>query len=110
MEIREKAMRSHGKREVDGGDGRSPRADRIAQYENPQHPSNWRGQATQQNLDRWSARASQNSQCAPRAASGPADLHSTKIKLHDTSAPPRSRPDVDERMTDGGARPRYLDE
>jgi len=53
--------RSHGKREHEGGNGRSPSLDRVEQYRNPEHSANWDGRSTQKAIDRWSDRASRYS-------------------------------------------------
>jgi hypothetical protein len=118
------ATRSHGKRVSDGGDGRNVREDRIKQYSDPLHRSNWDGRSHQDAIDRWSDRASRHSQLADRAAGDPSTNGATKpnldpparsqseagkVRLHSTSSPPRTRPDVDAKMTDGKPRPRIAD-
>jgi hypothetical protein len=63
----------------------SNRTTRIREYADPGH-SPWRGQNTQQNLDHWAARATENSRLAPRAKSGEVKLPSTgEVRTHSTS-------------------------
>jgi len=59
--------RSHGKREHEGGNGRSPSLDRVEQYRDPTNRAHWHGQSTQENIDRWSDRASRHSGESMRA-------------------------------------------
>jgi hypothetical protein len=108
------ALRTHGRRTQDGGDGRNVREHRLQQYANPASRTHAHGQSTQQNLDQWSARASKHSEQSERAAGtranngslkpggDPPAVHSTgpKVTLHDTSAPPRTNPDTDAAMVD----------
>jgi hypothetical protein len=64
------------------------RTSRIKDYATPNSgPDDWRGAGRDQaNIDRWSARAAENSQLAPRAAKT-MTLHDTgKMVIGDTSA------------------------
>jgi hypothetical protein len=65
------------------------RQDRLKEYAKPLRSENWQGAGRdQENIDRWSARASDNSQIAPRASDGPMKLPSTKVTMRDTSMKP----------------------
>jgi hypothetical protein len=57
--------------------------------------SGWNGASRDQgNIDRFSKRATAESQCAPRASDGPMKLPSTKVNTRDTSMKPyRSQAD-----------------
>jgi hypothetical protein len=57
------------------------RTDRLKDYANPTNSKNWCGESTKEYVARWSARASANSQLAPRAKGG-------EIELPDTSESP----------------------
>jgi hypothetical protein len=59
---------SHGKRVSDGGSGRSPVMHRLEQYGNQSSRANWCGLSRADDIARWSKRAAENSQLAPRAA------------------------------------------
>ena len=66
------------------------RMDRLRELKNPASRSNWRGAGRDQsNIDRWSARATENSQIAPRATN-------KAISLPDTNSgdgvKPKTRP------------------
>jgi hypothetical protein len=77
------------------------RLDRLKEYANPVSRDNWRGAGRDQaNIDRWSERAEENSDCAEhRAKGGKVALPDTdKPDLHKTDAPPRRNPKVDARM------------
>jgi hypothetical protein len=64
------------------------RQDRLdKEYSKPL--SGWQGNARdQKNIDRWSERATANSQCAPRASDGPMKLPSTKVNQRDSDMRP----------------------
>ncbi|WP_043159325.1 hypothetical protein [Bradyrhizobium sp. Ai1a-2] len=87
------------------------RQERLKEYANPRREANWDGAASDKaNLDRWAARASENSAIAPRARSGEVRLPDTGMNVHDSAAPPRRDRGVDARMkakadldTDGGS-------
>jgi len=66
----------------------SKRQERLNEYKNPTRSENWCGESSDKAyLDRWSARAAENSQKPPRAKGGKMDLPSTgEIALHVTSA------------------------
>ena len=54
-----------------------------------QRPSIWQGASRDQgNIDRFSQRATANSELAPRASDGPMKLPSTKVNTRDTSMRP----------------------
>jgi hypothetical protein len=70
------------------------RQDRLKkEYSKPL--SGWQGAGRDQaNIDRWSDRATENSQLAPRASDGPMKLPSTKVTTRETSMKPyRSQAD-----------------
>lgn len=71
------------------------RQDRLKEYSKPLRAGNWQGAGRDQaNIDRWSERATENSQCAPRASDGPMKLPSTKVTTRDTNMKPyRSQAD-----------------
>lgn len=65
------------------------RQDRLKEYAKPLRAANWQGAGRDQaNIDRWSARAAENSKIAPRATDGPMKLPSTKVNQRDTSMKP----------------------
>ena len=60
------------------------RMKRLQEYADPSH-SEWRGQSTQPNIDRWSKRSTSESKLAPRAKSGDVKLPSTgEMSMHST--------------------------
>jgi hypothetical protein len=69
--------------------------DRLKEYAKPLRAANWQGAGRDQaNIDRWSERATENSQLAPRASKGEMKLPSTKVNTRDTSMKPyRSQAD-----------------
>ena len=78
------------------------RLDRLRDYANPVSRENWRGASRDMaNIDRWSERASEESDSyRHRAKGGQVQLPDTggKVAVHDSAAPPRHDPDVDARM------------
>ena len=64
------------------------RAKRLKGYANPSRRENWDGESCDKaNLDRWSARAAENSKVAPRARGGAMKLPDTgKMSRHDTAS------------------------
>ena len=50
---------------------------RLKQYARPADKSWWHGEHTPENIKRWQAYATENSQLAPRAKDGPIDLPDT---------------------------------
>jgi hypothetical protein len=74
--------------------------DRLKEYQKPNRKGNWNGAASDQaNIDRWSARASENSKIAPRASDGEMKLPSTgKMDVRDTGMGPKVSRKVDARM------------
>jgi hypothetical protein len=72
------------------------RQDRLKEYSKPTRAGNWNGSSRDQaDLDRWSNRATEQSQCAPRASDGPMKLPSTKVNQRDSAmAPYRPRTNV----------------
>lgn len=89
---------------------KSPSLRRLERYADPSNKANWRGAGRdQKNIDRWSERASRNSEIAPRAAGDPSTNGSRQMLQdppkvppnggrampHSTEAPPRRKPQVD---------------
>jgi hypothetical protein len=87
------------------------RIERLRQYANPRSKENWRGAGRdQKNIDRFSERATENSELAPRASgkpnngvpereTDPPELHNTgKVKLRSTATPPRRDREIDRHM------------
>ena len=73
------------------------RQDRVKEYANPRHGPQGAGR-DQKNIDAWSARATANSQIAPRASDGPMKLPSTgKQTVRDTSMAPKAARKIDAR-------------
>ena len=79
------------------------RIDRLKEYAAPTRKGNWEGQARDQSaIDRWSDRASENSQLAPRSTGmEQAEAHSTgkSMDMRDTAMKPREARNADARMT-----------
>jgi hypothetical protein len=64
----------------------SPRDTRLKEYANPSH-SEWRGQSTRENIDRWAARNARESDGADHRASTakePALPSTGEMKVHST--------------------------
>jgi hypothetical protein len=93
----------------------SNRIERLKQNANPTRRQNWRGASRdKENIDRWSARASQNSEIAPRAKgradiggtltaySDPPEEHPTgrRMEMRPTDMPPKVSRAVDKAMVD----------
>jgi hypothetical protein len=81
------------------------RLERLKEYAKPTRKENWQGAGRDQaNIDRWSERATENSDGADHRATGTerAEAHSTGKKPVDrpTSIAPRASRDVDARMVD----------
>ncbi|MGB6400471.1 MAG: hypothetical protein WBF73_33020 [Bradyrhizobium sp.] len=80
------------------------RLERLREYARPTRRENWRGAGRDQgNIDRWSERASENSEIAPRASDKPMDLPSTtnrQLGLRSTKSAPRTDAATDARMVD----------
>jgi hypothetical protein len=77
------------------------RLERLREYARPSRPENWQGAGRDQaNIDRWSERASENSQVAPRAAKGEVRVPDTgkRTELRDTAMSPRTSRKVDAAM------------
>jgi hypothetical protein len=77
------------------------RIDRLKEYARPTRRENWQGAGRDQgNIDRWSDRASDNSQIAPRAPSGEVKVPDTgkRTELRDTAMSPREARKADARM------------
>jgi hypothetical protein len=77
------------------------RIERLRQYSKPTRAGNWQGAGrSQENIDRWSERASDNSQIAPRASSGEVKVPDTgkRTELRDTAMSPRTSRKVDAAM------------
>jgi hypothetical protein len=78
----------------------SNRIERLKEYANPTRAGNWNGASRDQaNIDRWSNRAAEQSQCAPRASDGPMKLPDTNAKQQiDPKSSPRTTAAIDKRM------------
>jgi hypothetical protein len=79
------------------------RMDRLKEYAKSLRPENWQGETNDKaNIDRWSARATNNSQLAPRATGIDETVmpHSTgkSMDTRSTTAAPREARSVDKRM------------
>jgi hypothetical protein len=90
----------------------SNRLERLKGYSKPLRSENWQGESRQQYIDRWSGRATEESQIAPRASGSlatngrpsrdldPPDLQSTgkQMESRPTTTAPREARNVDKRM------------
>jgi hypothetical protein len=79
------------------------RIERLREYAKPTRREDWRGASRDQsNIDRWSTRASENSDGADHRATGTerAEAHSTgkRVDLRSTKAEPRTSAEIDARM------------
>jgi hypothetical protein len=74
--------------------------ERLRELQNPRSKKNWNGASRDQaNINRWSGRASENSDGRKhRAKSGEIELPNTNVELHSTAAPPRRDRKVDAHM------------
>jgi hypothetical protein len=62
---------------------------RLKQYSRPTDKSWWHGEHYDPaNIERWQARATENSKIAPRARDGEIELPSTNVRTRDTSMRP----------------------
>ncbi|HEY6258211.1 MAG TPA: hypothetical protein VIY51_20710 [Xanthobacteraceae bacterium] len=73
--------RSHGVRKSDGGTGRSPSLDRVAEYKKPLHERNWHGASTQANIEDWVDRARQHAQPGAHTMAKPQHCQSPEAGL-----------------------------
>jgi hypothetical protein len=84
--------------------------ERLREYKNPRSTKWWDGESTQANIDRWSRRASTNSDGRRHRATGSekVELPSTgEVKVHSTASPPRCNRKVDAHMA-GKDDPNYV--
>ena len=75
--------------------------DRLKEYAKPLRKENWQGAGrAQANIGRWSDRATEQSQIAPRASGGEVKLPDTgkQTALRDTAMSPRAARNADARM------------
>jgi hypothetical protein len=79
----------------------SNRIERLKEYANPTRAGNWNGASRDQaDLDRWSKRATEQSQCAPRASDKAMRLPDTNAKQQlDPKSSPRTSAEIDARMS-----------
>lgn len=77
------------------------RIDRLKEYAGK--PKGLQGEGrSEKNLKGWSARATENSEIAPRASDGPMELPSTTVKARDTAMKPKEQRKVDSAMAGRG--------
>jgi hypothetical protein len=77
------------------------RTDRLKEYAKPLRAANWQGAGRdQENIDRWSQRAADESKIAPRAPGGEMKLPNTgrQMDVRSTTTAPREARNVDKRM------------
>jgi hypothetical protein len=74
------------------------RIDRLKEYSKP--TKGWQGAGRDQdNIDRWSDRATENSKIAPRASDGEVKLPPTgDVKMRSTKSAPRTTAEIDAHM------------
>jgi hypothetical protein len=83
---------------------------RLKAYSRPASKSWWHGEHTPENIERWQARATENSDSYKhRAKDGPMELPDTgkKIELRDTSMKPFRKRSVDAILKDAKSDPNH---